>query len=135
MIKNLEEENLLARVFFLTTGVFLGMVAVGWYDRQNFMKFGPYLLGGLIGLILAELILMILRSTNIFTKKTGSQAQTALSFIGVGLFGLMAAQNIQVLKVRAATCRGNPDYITESLNFLLTYVNMFSNIASIMDSS
>jgi FtsH-binding integral membrane protein len=135
LIKNLEEENLLARVFFLTTGIFLGMVVVGWYDRQNLMKFGPYLVGALVGLIFAEIILMILRSTNIFSKKTGTQTQTALSFIGVGIFGLMAAQNIQVLKASAASCRGNPDYVTESLNFLLTYVNMFNNIASIMQQT
>ena len=132
-VKRLEDENLMSRVFFLTTGVFLGMVAVGWYDKQNILKYGNYLLGALAGLLIAEIVLLILGSTHIFSKKSETTGRTALSFVGVGIFGLIAAQNVQLLKDNAIKCKGNADYITESLNFLLTYINIFSRMGYIME--
>ena len=69
LVERLDEQNILARTLFLATGVFVGMVAVGIYDKNNLLGFGPYLFGALIGLIIAQLILFILTATTTIQKE------------------------------------------------------------------
>ena len=128
LVESLDEQNILARTLFLATGVFVGMVAVGIYDKNNLLGFGPYLFGALIGLILAQLILFILTATTTIQKEQYFEGRKLLSFFGVGLFSLFTAYDTQVVKLHARQCKKRGDYINESLGLFLDFVNLFQYI-------
>jgi len=128
LVERLDEQNILARTLFLATGVFVGMVAVGIYDKNNLLGFGPYLFGALVGLIIAQLILFILTATTTIQKEQYFEGRKLLSFFGVGLFSLLAAYDTQVVKLHARQCKKRGDYINESLGLFLDFVNLFQNL-------
>jgi len=127
--QRLEDKGTLTRVLVLTTGVFAAMTALGFYDSGNFLGLGPYLLAGLVGLILARLLLSSLGTPE--EKKKGVQW---LSLFGVALFSLFTAYDIQVLRVVARRCRRGkastfqPDYPVESLGIYFDFINLFTNM-------
>jgi FtsH-binding integral membrane protein len=130
-VDRLQDKGTLTRVLTLTTGVFAAMTALGFYDSGNFLGLGPYLLAGLIGLIIAQLLVLLLGSPE--EKKKGIQW---LNLIGVALFALFTAYDIQVLRVNAKLCRSGknspfqPDYPVESLGIYLDFINLFTNMGS-----
>lgn len=130
-VERLQDKGILTRVLALTTGVFIAMTAVGFYDSGNLLGLGPYLLAGLIGLILAQIILLALGTPE--EKRKGIQW---LSIFGVALFSLFTAYDIQVLRVNARLCRTGknspfqPDYPVESLGIYLDFINLFSSMGN-----
>lgn len=129
-VKRLEADNLLLRVLLLTVGIFVGMILVGLYDSQNLLGYQPYVVGALIGLIIAEIILAILKSTKIIEY---SSPMKLLSFIGLAIFAFLTGIDIQVVKEHAKSCSQSPDYIAESMSLFLDFMNMFQKIATIME--
>jgi FtsH-binding integral membrane protein len=127
LVERLDDRDILFRTLVLTAGVFLGMVAVGFIDNQNLLGLGPYLFGALLGLIVAQIVLMAAKMTG---AKGLQSVESAIPFFGVGLFSLFTAYDTQVLKERARMCRGVPDYVNESVRFLLDFVNLFANVAN-----
>ena len=131
-VERLEDKGTLTRVLILTSGVFAAMTALGFYDSGNFLGLGPYLLAGLIGLIIAQLVLLALGTPE--EKKKGIQW---LQIFGVVLFSLFTAYDIQVLRVNARACRASknrnfqPDYPVESLGIFLDFINLFVNMDSL----
>ena len=125
LVERLDEQNILARTLFLATGVFVGMVAVGIYDKNNLLGFGPYLIGALLGLILAQIILFILTATTTIQKEQYFEGRKILSFFGVGLFSLFAAYDTQLVKLHARQCKKRGDYVNESIGLFLDFVNLF----------
>ena len=125
-VAHLQDKGTLSRVLTLTTGVFVAMTALGFYDSGNFLGLGPYLLAGLIGLIIAQVLVLLLGTPE--EKRKGIQW---LNLIGVGLFSLFTAYDIQVLRVNAKLCRTGknspfqPDYPVESLGIYLDFINLF----------
>ena len=78
-----------ARVFFITSSMFLSMSIWGYTTKRSLAKMGSFLMMGLIGLIIASIV-------NIFL---GSSAlQFAMSIIGVIIFAGLTAYDTQVLK-------------------------------------
>jgi len=128
-IERLEDKGTLTRVLILTSGVFAAMTALGFYDSGNFLGLGPYLLAGLVGLILAQLLVLLLGTPE--EKRKGIQW---LNLIGVALFSLFTAYDIQVLRVNAKLCRSGknvqPDYPVESLGIYLDFINLFTRMGS-----
>lgn len=129
---HLQDKGTLTRVLILTTGVFLGMMALGFYDSMNLLGFGPYLFAGLIGLILAQLLLLALGTPE--EKKAGFRF---LNFFGVALFAALTAYDVQVLRSGATACRTmqkkykmDPDYPVESLGLFLDFINLFQNMGN-----
>lgn len=131
LIHRLDDKNTLLDVLAMTTGVFAGMVALGLYDNQNIMGLGAYLLAGLVGLLLASLILIILRATKAISGGQAMTGSKALSGVGVGIFALLTAYDTQNMKERARACKGIPDYANESVSFFLDFINLFSNLANL----
>ena len=128
LVERLDEQNILARTLFLATGIFVGMVAVGIYDKNNLLGFGPYLLGALIGFIIAQIILFILTATTAIQKEEYFQGRKLLSFFGVALFALFAAYDTQLVKLHARQCKKRGDYVNESIGLFLDFVNLFQNL-------
>jgi FtsH-binding integral membrane protein len=126
-ISNLQDRGLLTRVLVQTTGVFVGMMAVGFYDNQNLLGFGPYLFAGLVGLLVARLLLLAFGSPE--EKKQGSKF---LDMFAVALFAVFTAWDVQFLKASAKFCKRmlrnkiQPDYPKESLGLYLDFLNLFA---------
>ena len=107
------------------------MTALGFYDSGNFLGLGPYLLAGLIGLFLAQLLLIALG-----TREEKKKGIPWLQLFGVVLLSLFTAYDIQVLRVNARACRASknrnfqPDYPVESLGIYLDFINLFVRMDS-----
>ena len=54
LVRKLDQKDHLARVFMLTSAIFIGMMALGFYDSQSLLGLGPYLMAGLLGLIIGQ---------------------------------------------------------------------------------
>ena len=126
----LQDKGTLTRTLVLTTGVFLGMMALGFYDSMNLLGFGPYLFAGLIGLIAAQLLLL-----SFGTDKEKKEGVKYLNLFGVALFAVFTAYDVQVLRAGAASCRKiqkifkrDPDYPAESLGLYLDFINLFERL-------
>ena len=124
---HLQDRGTLTRVLVLTTGVFVGMMALGFYDSMNLLGFGPYLMAGLLGLIVAQMLLLALGTPA--EKRAGFKL---LNFFGVALFAAFTAYDVQVLRDGAKGCRSvqkkfkrDPDYPVESLGLYLDFINIF----------
>ncbi len=130
-VEELEDKSALTQTLVMTTGVFVGMMALGFYDSMNLLGFGPYLIAGLIGLIIARVAVYTLG-----TPEEKAKGVPWLNTIGVALFALITAYDIQVLRVLAKRCNTlkklkiEPDYPSESLNLYLDFINMFLNMDS-----
>ena len=127
LVEKLKDRQLLTRVLAMTTGVFVGMMVLGFYDNQSLLGFAPYLLAGLVGLIIAQLVVMFF-----VDEKKG--AFRVLDSLAVILFAVLTAFDIQVLKQVKNICRsvrGGPDYPAHSVGLYLDFINLFSNIADL----
>ena len=127
LVEKLQDKKALARILALTAGVFFGMMAVGFYDKQNMLGFGPYLLAGLFGLIFVQVLMAVFA-----TPAEKAKAMNWVRAFGVALFAVFTAYDVQVLKVGAKLCRvmkntgSPPDYPVESLGLFLDAINIFS---------
>lgn len=134
LVKNLEDNKLLVRVLLLTTGVFLGLMAIGFYDNQNTLGFGPYLLAALVGLILARILVYVFA-----TPEERAKAENWMALAGVGLFSIYTVYDTQIVKENARMCgsmlrKGQvPDYPSESLGLFLDFVNLFVNLSDLSE--
>jgi FtsH-binding integral membrane protein len=82
-------EASIARVFFITAGTFAGMSLYGYTTKRDLSGLGSFLLMGLIGLILASIV-------NIFLKSSG--LEFVLSAIGVLIFTGLTAYDTQMIR-------------------------------------
>jgi FtsH-binding integral membrane protein len=133
MLDRLDQKDKLAHVFVLTTGVFAGMAALALFGPLNFLGFGMFLFAGLIGMILAEVVWMILEMSGTVSETTANTGDKVFSWLGVALFALYTAYDTQSIKRRAALCKGQGDYVNESLSLFLDFLNLFTNIASLQE--
>lgn len=127
LVKKLKDKQLLTRVLTMTTVVFFAMMALGFYDKQSLLGFGPYLLVGLLGLIIGQLIVLFF-----VDEKKG--AFRVLETVAVLIFAVLTAYDIQVLKQVKGACRsirGGPDYPSASVGLYLDLLNLFSNIGGL----
>jgi FtsH-binding integral membrane protein len=129
VVESAENKNVLREVLASVFGIFLAMTAVAFYDRGNLLGFGPYLFAGLIGLILARIVLLVLNISKPesmdFTK-----TYTFLNWFGTVLFSVYIAYDTQVIKYRA---RKPYDYVGMSLGLFLDIINLFTNIEDLYD--
>jgi FtsH-binding integral membrane protein len=130
MVQRAEQNHQLAHILTLVTGLFVGMMVIGFYDNQHLLGFGPYLLVALLGLIVAEVVWFLVASPQQY-----KQSQSYSALFGIILFSFFTVYHTQVIKKRAQSCRadlsrGNhPNYPVYSLLFLLDYVNLFTDMS------
>ena len=130
LVEHLQDKGLIRQVLLMVTGVFVGMTALAFYDRGSFLGFGPYLMAGLLGLIVAQVVGIVLGLTGAVTAQTFRDMAHVFAWIGTVLFTVFVAYDTQQMKVRVLRSK-NPDYIEASLNLYLDVVNLFSNIGTL----
>jgi len=132
LVERLQQKELLPQVLASVIGIFAAMTAVGFYDKQNLLGFGGYLLAALVGVVLGRIGLLIAMGSGV-SQETLLNVNSGLSMIGTALFSIYVAYDTQQLK-RDAKSKAKPDYIDASLGLYLDFLNLFSNVGSLMDN-
>jgi FtsH-binding integral membrane protein len=117
-----------ARVFFITAGVFGGMSLYGYTTKRDLTGIGSFLIMGLWGLIIASLV-------NIFLQS--SAMQFALSVISVVIFTGLTAYDTQKLKGVYYSVAGTGEMagnaaIMGALNLYMDFINLFISLMRLM---
>jgi len=110
----------IAATFFATAGAFAGLSLFGYTTKKDLSAFGTFLVMGVVGLIIAMVVNMFLRSTGL---------DLAISFLGVLIFAGLTAWDTQRLKASYAQLRGTEFagkmVIMGALQLYLDFINMF----------
>lgn len=111
----------IARVFFITASTFGAMSLYGYSTKKDLSGMGSFLIMGLIGLIIASLV-------NIFLKS--SALEFALSVIGVFIFIGLTAYDTQRIKQTYYHFAGNAEMVSKTavlgaLNLYMDFINLF----------
>jgi hypothetical protein len=110
----------IARVFFITSGMFAATSIYGYTTRKDLSSMGSLMFMGLIGIIIASLV-------NIFMQS--SMVHFAVSVIGVIVFTGLTAWDTQYIK-ESYRHAGTGDSATKiaimgALNLYLNFINLF----------
>lgn len=111
----------IAQVFFISAGMFGAMSIYGFVTRRDLTGWGSFLFMGLIGIIIAMVV-------NIFLKS--STVAYAVSFLGVFIFLGLTAYDTQKLKTMALTSpqqtnQSEKPAIIGALALYLDFINLF----------
>ena len=108
------------RVFFISSATFGAMSIYGYTTKRDLTKFGSFLMMGLIGIIIASLV-------NIFLKS--SMMYFAISIIGVLIFvGLTAYDTQKIKNMYVSTDSGEmvgKKAVMGALTLYLDFINLF----------
>ena len=124
--QRLKQKQVLSSVLFYTGAVFVTMVGLGLYDSQNMLGWGLYLSFALVALLIA----MLFSALFIENPEERSSINMWLSRFSVLLFTFFIAFDVEVLKENAKACKGEPDYINESMGLYLDILNLFTGFGS-----
>jgi uncharacterized protein len=111
----------IARVFFITAGMFGGLSLYGYSTKRDLTGMGSFLIMGVIGLFLVSLANMYFES---------SAVSLAVSVIGVGLFAGLTAYDTQKIKNNYYAMQGSAEATMKSalmgaLSLYMDFVNLF----------
>jgi FtsH-binding integral membrane protein len=119
----------IARAFFITAGTFAGMSIVGYTTRKDLTELGSFLVMGLLGLIIASLV-------NLFLKSGSFQfwlsAASVLVFVGLTAFDTQKLKELYGL-----SAEGDADSkiaIMGALTLYLDFINIFLNLLNLLGS-
>ena len=119
----------IATTFFAVSVAFLSLSLYGYTTKRDLSGFGTFLIMGVVGLLVAMVI-------NIFLKSTAMAM--AISAIGVLLFAGLTAYDTQRIKSMYAHVAGTDMMgkvvIMGALNLYLDFINMFQFLLSFMGS-
>ncbi len=117
----------IAQVFFITAATFGGMSLYGYTTRADLSRFGSFLFMGLIGVLIASVVNMFLRSTAF---------QFAIAVIGVVVFvGLTAwdTQRIKAIYVESDDAEvAGKKAVMGALTLYLDFLNIFLLLLQLM---
>jgi hypothetical protein len=110
----------IARVFFITAGTFGAMSLYGYTTKRDLTQFGSFLFMGLIGIVIAGLVNLFMRSTAL---------QLTISAIGVIVFVGLTAWDTQRIKAiyfqGDGTMVAGKKAIMGALSLYLDFLNLF----------
>lgn len=117
----------ITRVFFVTAAAFAALSVYGYTTKRDLSGWGTFLIMGVIGIVLASLVNLWLRS---------SAMQFALSVIGVLVFAGLTAYDTQRIKgiyyeVRDDMVATSRAAIMGALSLYLDFTNMFIMLLSL----
>lgn len=120
-------EASIARTFFAAAATFLAMSLWGYTTKRDLTSMGSFLMMGVIGLIIASLV-------NIFLKS--SQLDFIVSIIGVGIFTLLTAYDTQKIKQMYNEAWGQESLgklaLMGALSLYLDFINLFMYLLRFM---
>ena len=111
----------IAKTFLITASMFGVMAVVGYTTKTDLSKFGSILMMGLIGIIIASVVNMFMRSGTM---------DYIISFLGVLIFTGLTAYDVQKLK-RIGAQMGSEGEMTRkftimgALTLYLDFINLF----------
>jgi FtsH-binding integral membrane protein len=111
----------IAQTFFAVAAAFLGLSVFGYTTKRDLSAWGSFLIMGVVGIFVALLINMFLRSPAL---------DLAVSAIGVLLFAGLTAYDTQKIKSIYFVVAGNGEAMAKTavmgaLNLYLDFINMF----------
>lgn len=112
----------IAKTFFITASTFGAMSLYGYSTKKDLTSLGSFAYMGLIGLVIASLVNLFLRSAAVdFT----------VSFIGVGIFTILTAYDTQKLKsiyygMNGSAARAGNIAVYGALTLYLDFINLFT---------
>lgn len=111
----------ITRVFLITASTFGAMSIYGYTTKKDLTSFGSFLIMGLIGIMIASII-------NIFLKSSG--LDFAISLLGVFIFIGLTAYDTQRIKQTYYHFAGNDEMVTKmavmgALNLYMDFINLF----------
>lgn len=108
----------ITQVFFITAGTFAAVSVYGWTTKSNLTSMGSLLFMGLIGIIIASIVNLFLRST---------MFDLIISYIGVAIFVGLTAYDTQRLKRIHQSGVGATEQIAilGALALYLDFINLF----------
>lgn len=111
----------IANVFFITAGTFAAMAFIGYTTKKDLSGMGKMLMMALIGLIIATVVNLFLRSTGL---------QLIVSYIGVLVFVGLTAYDSQKIKQMLMMAEDTGETAQKlallgALSLYLDFVNMF----------
>ena len=110
----------IARVFFITSGTFAAMSIYGYTTKRDLTKLGSFLMMGLIGIIIASLVNMFMKS---------SMMDFVISILGVLIFvGLTAYDTQKIKNMYVSSDTGElmgKKAIMGALTLYLDFINLF----------
>jgi len=110
----------IAQTFFATAAAFAGLSLFGYTTKKDLSGFGTFLIMGVVGLLVASLI-------NLFLKS--SVMDLVISCMGVLLFAGLTAYDTQKIKNIYAQVAGTDmvgkSVVMGALNLYLDFINMF----------
>lgn len=121
--------ELVQRVFFLTAGMFGGFALYGTFSKCDFSRIGSICLMGVLGLLLASLVNLFMRS---------SLLDWITSVVGVVLFSGLTMYDAKMVRALAENSGRLDDQtvrkagVIGALNLYLDFVNMFLYILRLM---
>ena len=112
----------IVKTFFITASTFGAMSLYGYSTKKDLTALGSFVYMGLIGLIMASLINLFLRSAAL---------DFVVSFIGVGIFTALTAYDTQKLKsiyysMNGTTARASNIAVYGALTLYLDFINLFT---------
>ncbi len=123
-------QSSIASTFFVCAGTFVAASVYGWTTKKDLTSFGSFLFMGLIGIIIASVV-------NLFLKSSGMTM--IISYIGVLLFTGLTVYDTQRLKNMALTQPAGLDAgvvrkgaIIGALSLYLDFINLFLMLLRIM---
>lgn len=126
-------ESSVAIAFFSASSVFLSMALYGYVTNKDLSAWGPLLTSALIGLIVAGLFNIFLRS---------STTQIVVSSCGVLIFTALTAYDVSTLKKlgeqlgnKATTDESSKIAVFGALNLYLDFINVFLYLLQILGKS
>ncbi|MCP3470815.1 Bax inhibitor-1/YccA family protein [Bradyrhizobium sp. CCGUVB1N3] len=110
----------ITRVFFITAATFGALSLYGYTTRRDLSGVGTFLFMGLIGIIIASLVNLFLRSTGL---------DWLISIVGVGVFAGLTAYDTQRIKAMYdstddETSAGRKSVLA-ALSLYLNFINLF----------
>ena len=120
-------ESSITRVFFISAAAFGALSIWGYTTKRDLSGFGTFLFMGLIGVIIASLV-------NLFLKSSG--LDWVISVIGVGIFAGLTAYDTQ--RVKGMYDRGDDatsagrKAVMGALSLYLDFINLFMMMLRLM---
>lgn len=118
----------IARVFFITSGMFAATSLWGYTTKRDLSGMGSFMFMGMIGILLAGLANLFFQSATV---------HFVISAIGVVVFTGLAAWNTQMLKETyrhgLAMAEGNAKMaVMGALNLYMSFINLFQFLLHFM---